>query len=145
MTAQKIKGEYIYYNCTEAKGKCPQKYHKEEDVAFKLGDAIKAITIDPEIVEWIIMALKESHHDEQEFHKSTIKDMQRELAKLEGRIKLIYEDKLDSKIDDELWQSLREKYSIEIELIKKRIDRCLNANIDCYEKGSKILSLAESA
>jgi site-specific DNA recombinase len=68
MTAQGQGGKYVYYNCTGAKGKCGQKYIREEHVAQKLGEAIKDITLDETLVDWIKESLKSSHSDENEFH-----------------------------------------------------------------------------
>ena len=145
ITAETQGGKYIYYHCTGARGKCGQKYIREETVALKLGEAIKCITLDQELVEWIREALKSSHSEEKEYHEKAIGDLRSELTKLENRLSRIYEDKIDGVIPNEQWEKLQEKYAIEIDEVKQRISRHTDANLDYYQEGSKILELAEDA
>ena len=145
MTAQGQADRYIYYNCTGARGKCEQKYIREEIVGKKLGEVIKNITLDPELVDWIKEALKSSHSDENEFHKRVVAGFKRDLSKLENRLSVIYEDKIDGHISTEQWEKLHQKYTGEIEVIRRQLDRHMTANIDYYETGVKILELAKGA
>ncbi|MCX6827699.1 MAG: recombinase zinc beta ribbon domain-containing protein [candidate division Zixibacteria bacterium] len=145
MTAEIHKGKYIYYRCTGGRGKCRQPFIREEEVALRLGRVVKAISIDESLVEWIKEALKASHAQENEYHKRVTDDLKKELSKLENRIARVYEDKLDGNIQDSEWRTLHDRYSLEIEGIKGRLNRHIDANIDYYEKGSIILELAQDA
>jgi len=49
---------YVYYKCTGSKGKCGELFMREEDLAEKFAELIKAIHIDDETLAWIIEALK---------------------------------------------------------------------------------------
>ena len=37
------KQRYVYYHCTGNKGRCPEKYVREEDIATQFGEALRAI------------------------------------------------------------------------------------------------------
>jgi hypothetical protein len=51
-------GRYVYYHCTGNKGKCPEKYVREEELARQFGEALRAIQLDDEVLSWIVTALK---------------------------------------------------------------------------------------
>ena len=145
MTAEMQKGKYIYYKCSQSKGKCQQGYFREEIIADQLARAVEAISLNPALVEWLKDALKESHQDEQDYHKNAVTGLQSELSKLENRIAKIYEDKLDGILSEDQWKLLHDKYSSKIEELKSKIGLHGSANIDYYEKGVRILELAQRA
>jgi site-specific DNA recombinase len=68
LTAEIKKGRYVYYHCTSYKGKCPEKYVREEEMARQFGEALRLIRMDKGVLEWVVMALKESHGDEKQYH-----------------------------------------------------------------------------
>ena len=51
LTAEKKKGRYVYYHCTGHKGKCPEKYVREEVLAEQFGEALKAIKLEGDVLE----------------------------------------------------------------------------------------------
>src|SRR5215470_3823599 len=50
--------------CTDFKGKCGQGYMREDGLAIKFADVVKAIRLDDETLTWIVVALKASQKDE---------------------------------------------------------------------------------
>ena len=94
---------HVYYRCTDFKGKCGQGYLREEDLAIKFADVVKAIHLDDETLTWIVAALKASQKDELAFHRQAVDDLNRELGKIRSRVSQAYEDKLDGKIDEQMW------------------------------------------
>lgn len=145
MTAEIHKGKYIYYRCTGGKGRCDQAYISQEEVALRLGDAIQRISIDPPRVEWIKQALKASHREEAKFHKEAVDDLRRQMTRLENRLSQTYIDKIDGVIPEEEWKRLHEKFSIELDGIRLRLDSHTKANLDYCEQGAMILELAQDA
>jgi hypothetical protein len=84
LTAEIKKGRYVYYHCTSYKGKCPEKYVREEEMARQFGEALRLIRMDKEVLEWVVMALKESHGDEKQYHDEMIGKLQKEYRKLQA-------------------------------------------------------------
>ena len=68
LVAEIKKKQYVYYHCTGNKGKCPEKWVREEEIARQFGQAIGAIKMDNDVLNWVITALKESHADEKKYH-----------------------------------------------------------------------------
>jgi hypothetical protein len=48
LVAEIKKKQYAYYHCTGNKGKCPEKWVREEEIARQFGQAIGAIKMDNE-------------------------------------------------------------------------------------------------
>lgn len=145
MTAEIRKGKYVYYHCTGHKGKCPEKYVREEEVAQQFGEALRAIQLDDEVLEWMTAALKESHRDEKNYHDEVITSLQKQYQKLQDRIDAMYVDKLDSRISQEFFDRKSEEWRAEQADILRKIESHQNANRSYIDEGVKILELAQKA
>jgi len=76
LTAELKRGKYVYYHCTSHKGKCDERYVREEELARQFGEALAAIRMDAEVSERVVTALKASHGDEKRYHDETITALQ---------------------------------------------------------------------
>jgi hypothetical protein len=65
-----------------------------------LGETVEAISISRSRVEWIKEALRSSHADEVDFHKSAMESLNKEMTKLDNKMAKIYEDKIDGEITE---------------------------------------------
>ena len=131
--------------CTGFKGKCPEPYIREEDLASKFADVVKAIHLDDETLTWIVAVLKASQKDELAFHRQAVDDLNRELGKIRSRMSQAYEDKLDGKIDEQLWADLHTKYKSHQETLERQISVHLAADRTYLQHGVQILELANKA
>ena len=148
ITAEIKKGQYIYYRCTWGKGKknCSQKsYIKQEELEKQFEQIVKKISLSTEHKEWIIRILKESLEEEQEYTKERIASLQQQANRLRDRIKNIYIDKLDGKIDEEFWYTQHNEWTAQLEKIKIIIDAHDKATDKHLKFGIEILELAEDA
>ena len=136
---------YTYYRCTGFKGKCPEPYVREEELAIKFADVVKAIHLDDETLTWIVAALKASQKDELEFHRQAVDDLNRELGKIRSRMSQAYEDKLDGKIDEQIWSDLHSKYKTQQETLERQLSAHLIADRSYLQQGIQILALANKA
>ncbi len=118
---------------------------REEDLADKLADLVKAIHIDNETLAWVVEALKSSHKDEAEFHKSAVDDLTRELGKIRSRMSQAYEDKLDGKIDERMRTDLHVRYTERQETLERQINSHMAADRNYLQQGVQILELANRA
>ena len=58
LTAEMKKGRYVYYHCTNFRGRCDNSYIREERLGELLGDVIKPIQISTEIADAIAGVLQ---------------------------------------------------------------------------------------
>ncbi len=145
MTAEIKKGRYVYYHCTGHKGKCPEKYVREEELAQQFGEALGKIRFDEEVLEWIITALRESHKDEKKYRDEMIARLQQQYSKIQSRLDAMYEDKLDGVISAEMFKRKSEEWEAEQAEILRKIEKQQGSNVSYLENGVRILELAQRA
>jgi site-specific DNA recombinase len=145
ITAELKKQQYVYYHCTGYKGKCPEKYVREEEIARQFGDALKAIQLDGEVLEWIKTALKGSHESEERHHREAIAGLQDQYDRLQKRLDAIYVDKLDGEISREFYEQKSNQWRLEQEAVLRKIEKHQDANRAYLDEGIRILELAQRA
>jgi len=145
LTAEIKKGRYIYYHCSGAKGKCDEPYTREEVLEDKFGELLKAISLEPEVVDWVSRALRESHVDEKKHHEEVIRRLQTEYNRLQNRIDEMYVDKLDGRIDAAFFDRKSAEWRSEQDRCMRAIEEHQSANQSYLEEGIQILELARDA
>lgn len=145
ITAEMKKGKYIYYHCTRYKGNCGNSYIREEALGEKLGELIKDIQIDEEVVETIREALLSSYQDKKEYHDRQISSLNAQYTTLQHRIDQIYIDKLDGKVSEEFYAEKIKEWRAEQENIRLNIEKHENADANYFAQGVHILELAQKA
>jgi site-specific DNA recombinase len=145
MTPEMHKGKYVYYRCTQHRGKCDNVYVREEELAHLLGEIVLKIRIDEETVLWITKALEESHSDKIVFHNQAIDSLQKRYNRLQSMIDKAYEDKLVGDISVELWERKSTEWDGEMSKIQAEIEKHRNASMDYVKTGVQILELAKKA
>jgi len=145
LTAEIKKGCYVYYHCPGHKGKCLEKYVREEEMARQFGEALRAIQMDREVLEWVVTALKESHGDEKRYHDEMIAKLQKEYRKLQERIDAMYVDKQDGKVSQEFFDRKNNEWHAEQADILRKIEKHQNANCSYMDEGVRLLELVQKA
>ncbi len=145
ITAEIKKGRYIYYRCTNGKGRCPQPYIPESHLAEMLAETVKRITISAETAEEIRLALKDSFDKEQDFRETELRQLRQQSDKLQARIDQCYRDKLDGQITVGFWQTTHHRLLEDQDRLSDRVRRLEKANRDYYQTGVSFLELAQSA
>ncbi len=110
VTAEQKKGKYTHYHCTGFKGGCSKPAIREGQLEELLGGLVERIVTRPETADWIIDALRESHRDEEEYHMAQMEGLQREYLQLQDKMDRAYDDKLEGKISEELWERKGHKW-----------------------------------
>lgn len=145
LVAEKKKEKYIYYHCTGNKGKCPEKWVREEEIARQFGQVISAIKIDKNVLNWIVAALKESHSDEKKYHLECISTLQIQYEKLQNRLDALYIDKLDAKINEGFYDKMKLDWSNEQNEILSKTEKHQRANRSYVDEGVRLLELSQRA
>ncbi|MFZ7113386.1 MAG: recombinase family protein [Desulfatiglandales bacterium] len=145
LVAEIKKNQYVYYHCTGNKGKCPEKWVREEEIARQFGEAIRAIKMDDEVLGWVIAALRESHADEKQYHADQMASLQTQYDKLQRRLDAMYEDKLDGRINQTYYDQKSSTWKKEQDDIFRKMERLQGANRSYLDEGIKLLELAQHA
>jgi site-specific DNA recombinase len=78
---------------------------------------LRRVSIDEDIVRWISTALRQCHGDQKRFRDEAIAKLQKEHLRIQNRLDVMYEDRLDGRID----VSLFERKSVEYRQEQTRI------------------------
>jgi site-specific DNA recombinase len=139
------KQKYVYYRCTHAKQKCPDKHVREEVLDAQFTAAVNALSFDQTISDWVATALRESHGDEKRYREQAMARLQGEYTRLQSRIDAMYVDKLDGKITAASFVEKAALWRGEQTGILGRMSQHQGANQSYIEDGVRLLELAKRA
>ena len=145
MVGELKKKRYVYYHCTGYKGKCPEKYVREEVLEGRFTEVIRRLRFDEEILEWVSQALREGHQEARRFHEESMQRLQREYARLQNRIDQMYIDKLDGRVSVTFFDQKSAEWREEQAEILRNIERHQHANQSYLQEGVAVLELASRA
>lgn len=145
LTAELKKGKYVYYHCTGYRGKCPEKYVREEVLDQQVVKILQSIQIPPDILIWILAALRQNQKDESQYHAEMVKALQSQHQKLQNRMEQMYVDKLDGKVSQDFYDQKSMDWLGEQEEILKKIDLHRTASRSYIQEGIRILELSQKA
>ncbi|MEI8011646.1 MAG: recombinase zinc beta ribbon domain-containing protein [Candidatus Omnitrophota bacterium] len=145
ITAEIQKGKYVYYHCTGFKGKCQDRFVREEELTTQFADIVKKLYIDDKTLEFAKQALLQSHKDEFDFHTKRITVLQTQKTKLENRLHQIYVDKIDGKVSEEFFTNASDKWTEEVNELRSAIAKHENADTNYLAQSVYILELCNKA
>jgi len=93
------KGRYVYYHCTGYRGKCGEPYTREDVLKTWFAEALGQIAFPSATLQWLEAELMESHQRQQEARSQLLRRQHAELERLRNRQKVMYNDRLDGRID----------------------------------------------
>jgi len=136
------KGNYIYYRCSGFKGKCPERYVREEVIAGQFAKALGGLRISEETLQFLKRAIQESHGDEREAHEEAVRQLQAEYDRLNSRVHAAYVDKLEGTIDKAMYESLSNRWRLEQSKLLDEIAAHQRADQSYMDAGIRLLELA---
>ena len=110
VTTELQKGRYVYYRCSQGRGKCILPYMREDRVSDQLGQLLKDIYVPETVARTVVDSLQADIEGSEERRKQQLAALHQRLASLRTRMDRIYEDKLDGTIDDEFWTRKQAEY-----------------------------------
>jgi site-specific DNA recombinase len=123
VTTELQKGRYIYYRCSQGRGKCSLPYMREEGLSDQLGELLKGIYVPEKIGRTIVASLNSDLERTQAVQREQIATIQQRLSAVRSRMDQIYEDKLDGKITEELWTRKQTEYREQERVLELQLSR----------------------
>jgi site-specific DNA recombinase len=99
MVGELKKRRYVYYHCTGYRGKFPERYTREETLTHSFTERLRELVIAPEIITWLEAELAAGDRSEQAVREQSLRRLQTELDRLQRRLDILYDDRLDGRID----------------------------------------------
>jgi site-specific DNA recombinase len=110
VTTELHKGKYVYYRCSYGRGKCDLPYMREENLSEKLGEILKGIYVPENVAELIASSLQSDMDGTEVRRVEQLNVAKQQLARLQARLDKVYEEHLDGKISDDLWERKSAEY-----------------------------------
>lgn len=144
MVGEIKKAKYVYCHCSGARGKCPEPYVRQETLEEAYSAMLRRISIDEGIVTWISTALRESPGDQKRFRDEGITKLKQDHLRLQKRLDLMYEDRLDGRIDVALFERKSNEYRQEQARILAEIEGFGAADGQYMEACIRLLELTKN-
>lgn len=139
------KQKYIYYRCSHAKRKCPEPYVREEALLEQFGEMLDRLSISEDIFQWLTHALHESFGAVRQEHDAAIWRLKIERDRLRERMKQIYIDNLDGRIEDTLFNALTAEFREQERKVSRALELRREADLSYMDEGIALMSIARGA
>ena len=139
------KGKYVYYHCTQARGKCEQPWIREETIDALFGDVFRSIQIDDSTISEIVRALNDSRVKEREFREKEVARLERKSADLQSKLDRAYEDRLDGTIEDGFWRDISARWREQQDQVAAQLTKFRAAHRNYIDEATEILELSKTA
>lgn len=126
MVGEVKKGRYTYYHCTGYRGKCGEPYTREETLQKEFAEGLQELSVPPEIARWLEVAQVESERSVQAGYTQALRRHQEELQRLQGRQDMMYDDRLEGRIDAATYDQRCAQMQVQREQIREQMQN-LNA------------------
>ena len=115
------KGKYIYYRCSGNRGKCGEPYTRQEILTREFGNLLSELVIPKPILDWLDEAVLTSDRTELAARGQSIKKLQMRHDQLQVLIEKAYMDKLEERINEELFEKLSATWRKEQDGLRRKI------------------------
>ena len=137
---------YIYGACTNSR-----KVHshviwvKEENLISQIIDFFRKMIIPDDKLEYLKVSLKKSHEDKKDYHDKALATLKAEYEKIQNRISVLYEDRLDGRITAEAYDIKVASYKYKQLEITKQIALHTVADEEYYKQVNRLLEVSSRA
>lgn len=144
VTPEQHKG-YVYYHCTQYKGKHGAKWLREEAVTKQLGAVFKQLQMPPEIVKQIQETLNESNKNKIEFQAKLLDELTKEHKTITKMLDNLYIDKLKGSITEREYDRFYQSFREQLNEINIKLDKIQQADSNYEITAKHVLNLAMRA
>jgi site-specific DNA recombinase len=133
-----------YGHCNHYR-ECSQRiWVREEELIKQLLPEFEKLQLkNRQLVEWVRIALKESHQNESQFHEASRQELNRRYVQIQQRLDRLYDDKLDGRISTEFYEKKFRQYSTEKDTINSDLAKHTLANNRNFDESIKLYDLAQ--
>lgn len=136
---------HIYMQCSKAKGPCDQPHTSEAELLPQVDQLLDNLRSIEPVVDKIIASLKEEHDNIQQFYSTAIQETRKEYARLERRLTILYDDRLDGRITTVEYDNIVSKTKAEMEKLDEKLVQLTNGDKSFVVTSSYLLDLTRIA
>jgi hypothetical protein len=139
------KGRYVYHHCTGYRGKCPEPYTREEKLTDLFAGRLRALVIPPAVLEWLRETVAAGDVTERAARAQTLRRYQMELDRLQMRLDVLYDDRLDGRIDANTYDKKAQEIRGSQQRVRTKITQCQLAELAPPTEAVDLMSLTSKA
>jgi site-specific DNA recombinase len=139
------KKKYVYYHCTGYKGKCGERYVREEELSARFSAWLKQLSFNDQVFQLVSEGLRASHVDEKREHEEAVARLKGDYDRIQSRLHAMYLDKLDGRIDAAMFDRLSADWRTQQDRCLREISWHQSADQSYLEEGVAVLELAQNA
>ena len=145
ITAERKKGKYVYYHCTDHHGGCDNTYIREEQLSDLFGDIIKPIQITPEIAQDLATALRATDREADQRRSESLLQLEQRRRTVLSKLDRGYDDVVSGRISEEFWTRKSQGWEAEVSACDAERARLEQPRPLAMTTAQKILELAKQA
>lgn len=143
ITFETKKKKYTYGHCTRKKNKHPMRYINQDEITRQVQDILKRVQIPHEAYIQVSDILRKSHEEKKHTYHNEMSTLDAEIAKYQQRKERVYEDYLDGKIGEELYNKLFTGFDTKLKLKQESRESLELSDDQYYLSASHLLKLAK--
>ena len=117
--------------------------YSESEIEVLFKDMFDCLHFNDEIMEWMQSVLLEHHKEKASSQGKTISALQARYKMLSHYINKGYEDKVKGDVPEEIWRENNEKWMLERDQIKSRLEALEETHDDYIQNGVLLIELAQ--
>jgi site-specific DNA recombinase len=143
LTAEIKKGKYVYYHCTQSRGKCEQPWHRQEALAERLRFVVDGAWISREIVDELLRQLQDEGEERRRMRRAQVLQLKSEEQRLINQRQNVYLDKAEGEIEESFWSGLDERLRENLAAVQGEIERLSSTREPDVDNTRRTLELLE--
>ena len=145
MVGEIKKGRYVYYHCTGNRGKCPERFTRQEVLTDGFATVLRDLVIPRPVLDWLAGEVLESDRTEQAAREKSIERLRAQSEQIKKRIGIMYMDKLDGRIGVQEYDEYATQWRREQEGIQRKIQDIQRAAPAPIDQAVDMLRLTSQA
>ena len=145
IVAQIKKQKYIYYHCSGYKGKCPERYVRQEVFDEQFERVLGRLGLNEKVFNLLRRALKESHSDEVRERDEMRARLNERAEQLQQRLDTIYLDKVEGRISGSYHDRIVGPWRDERATVIRDLEHLNTVDEDYIDDGVALLELVTNA
>ncbi len=130
--------DYIYYRCAK---RC-DRYIRQEAIEEKMGACLARLQFNPEILEILTKALRESHTDEIRHREECVNRLRRDQDRFQVLLDRLADGFLSGRFDDAFYERKRDELRREQDRIANELESHKRADRGFIDYGTQLLDVA---
>ncbi len=139
------KKRYVYYHCTGYRGKCPEPYTREEVLERQFSDSLRDLIVPVPVLDWLQAELITSDVNEQAAREQILRRDQAELERLQKRLDVLYDDRLDERIDASTYDKKAAEIRQQQEGVRRRVAKTQAVALPPASQAVDLMTLTSKA